>query len=85
MVLSIFPANLDWVNVYRQVISHVLFFDEVLSLNDMPENVVRLKRFFMPDKNNGHIEHGTPNNAVLSWLLAQKVMITILKKGTMMN
>ena len=51
----------------------------------MPENVVRLeKKIFTPDKNNGHIEFGTPNNAVLSWLLAQKVVITILKKGTMM-
>ena len=43
MVLSMFPTNLDWINFYRQVISHALFFDEVLSLNDMPENVVRLK------------------------------------------
>ena len=39
----------------------------------------------MPDKiNNRHVEFGTPNNAVLSWLLLQKIMVTILKIGTMM-
>ena len=38
-----------------------------------------------PDKtNNRHVEFGTPNNAVLSWLLLQKIMVTILKIGTMM-
>ena len=35
----------------------------------------------MPDKtNNRHVEYGTPNNTVLSMLLLQRIMVTILKK-----
>ena len=43
MVLSSFPANLDWIHLCRYLISHALFFNLVLSVNDTPENAVRLK------------------------------------------
>ena len=43
MVLSSFPTNLDWIHLCRYLISHALFFNLVLFINDTPENVVRLK------------------------------------------
>ena len=63
MVLSSFPANLDWIHLCRYLICHALFLNLDLFVNDTPENVVRLKTQCVyasgtPEKNS------TPEKAV---------------------